>query len=128
MTAHGTTRGEILLQAIEEEVAQRLNPSGEDCPECGGEGYVADCFEEFACVDPESGCEECTRRCRGCAAMKRDRVNAVREEVVKCDDVEVAIAWLKDIGRWRDDITHDQVKEQMAVERAKLATVGEGQQ
>lgn len=36
------------------------------CSNCGGEGYVADCFEEYACVDPESGCELCMRRCDFC--------------------------------------------------------------
>ena len=30
-----------------------------DCPNCGGEGSVACCFEEHACIDPESGCDEC---------------------------------------------------------------------
>ena len=33
-------RGEILLDFICEEIDQRLNPEGEDCPECGGEGFV----------------------------------------------------------------------------------------
>jgi hypothetical protein len=40
----------------------------EDCPNCGGEGYVACCFEEWACVDPESGCDLCMRRCDWCNA------------------------------------------------------------
>lgn len=35
---------EFLLDFIYDEVDQRLNPSGEDCPECGGEGYISDCF------------------------------------------------------------------------------------
>ena len=37
-----------------------------DCPNCGGEGFVADCFEEWACLDPESGCDLCTHRCDWC--------------------------------------------------------------
>lgn len=37
-----------------------------ECWNCGGEGYVSSCFEEFACVDPESGCDDCTRRCDVC--------------------------------------------------------------
>ncbi len=108
------TRGERILEAIEEEVTQRLNPSGEDCPECGGEGYIYDCFEEFACIDPESGCQDCARRCRWCAELKRDWLKGVREEVIKLNDVEVATAWLKDIGRWRDDITDDQIRAELA--------------
>lgn len=34
-----------------------------ECPNCGGEGVVASCFEEWACVDPEKGCDLCRRRC-----------------------------------------------------------------
>lgn len=36
------------------------------CPNCGGEGVIYDCFEEYACIDPESGCSECRRRCDWC--------------------------------------------------------------
>jgi hypothetical protein len=121
MSGAEQSRGEILLEAIHDEVEHRLNPSGEDCPECGGDGFIYDCFEEFACVDPESGCSDCERKCRGCLQAKHDRLKLVREEVVKSDDVDIAIAWLKEIGRWRDDITADQVKEQMTAERAKLS-------
>lgn len=104
------TRGERILEAIEEEVMQRLNPSGEDCPECGGDGYTYDCFGEFACIDPESGCQDCARRCRWCSELKHDRLKAVREEVIKSNDVEIATAWLKDVGRWREGITEDQIR------------------
>jgi len=37
-----------------------------DCPNCGGEGWLADCFEEYACVDPEGGCDACTKLCDWC--------------------------------------------------------------
>lgn len=43
---------------------------GDVCPNCGGAGYVADCFEEFACIDPESGCDDCMRRCDWCNPRK----------------------------------------------------------
>jgi hypothetical protein len=36
------------------------------CPNCGGEGFYADCVEEWACADPESGCALCTRKCDWC--------------------------------------------------------------
>ena len=36
------------------------------CPNCGGEGIVYSCFEEWACIDPESGCDLCERRCDWC--------------------------------------------------------------
>jgi hypothetical protein len=37
-----------------------------DCGNCGGSGYVANCQTEYACVDPEEGCDECMRRCDWC--------------------------------------------------------------
>lgn len=37
-----------------------------DCWQCAGEGYTYDCFEEWACVDPEGGCDLCMRRCDVC--------------------------------------------------------------
>jgi hypothetical protein len=42
----------------------------EDCPNCGGEGYVSMCFEEFACIDPDGGCEDCMTRCDWCNPRK----------------------------------------------------------
>ena len=38
----------------------------DDCWYCGGEGFVSDCVSEYACIDPESGCDLCTRRCPEC--------------------------------------------------------------
>jgi hypothetical protein len=44
-----------------------LHDDGDDtCGNCGGEGYVAHCFEEWACVDPDSGCDLCMERCDWC--------------------------------------------------------------
>lgn len=40
------------------------------CPNCGGEGYVYSCFEEFACIDPEGGCDLCMSRCDWCRPRK----------------------------------------------------------
>lgn len=40
------------------------------CYECGGEGFVYYCFEEFACIDPEGGCDMCMRRCDLCRPRK----------------------------------------------------------
>lgn len=115
------SRGEILLEAIEDEVMQRLNPSGEDCWHCGGEGYTYDCIDG-CCIDAESGCEDCARRCIECATFERDRLKAIREEVVKSGDVEIATAWLKGIGRWRDDITEDHVRAELVAASAALQT------
>ena len=39
----------------------------DDCPNCGGSGIIYSCWTEYACVDPENGCEECARRCDWCS-------------------------------------------------------------
>ena len=36
-----------------------------DCWQCGGEGFVGDCWDGF-CVLAESGCDACTHRCDIC--------------------------------------------------------------
>lgn len=41
-------------------------PEDDCCPNCGGDGVVYSCFDECACVDPESGCDECERVCDWC--------------------------------------------------------------
>lgn len=42
----------------------------EDCWNCGGEGYVYNCLDEIGCIDPESGCDLCMRRCDICNPAK----------------------------------------------------------
>lgn len=42
------------------------NEYDSDCGNCGGEGYVANCQDEIGCIDPESGCDLCMRRCDWC--------------------------------------------------------------
>lgn len=37
-----------------------------ECWQCAGEGFVSYCLEEFACLDPEGGCDLCTRTCDIC--------------------------------------------------------------
>ena len=41
-----------------------------DCWNCGGEGFVSNCFTEYACIYPDEGCDECTRRCDICNPVK----------------------------------------------------------
>jgi hypothetical protein len=36
------------------------------CSNCDGEGYVAMCMTEYACVDPEYGCDQCMVLCDWC--------------------------------------------------------------
>jgi hypothetical protein len=38
----------------------------DQCGNCFGRGWVASCFEEFACIDPEEGCDDCLRPCDWC--------------------------------------------------------------
>ena len=40
-----------------------------DCWHCGGEGFIADCFDGF-CEAAEYGCEDCTRPCPECARVQ----------------------------------------------------------
>lgn len=39
---------------------------GDECWNCLGEGVTYSCEQEFACADPDSGCEWCERRCWVC--------------------------------------------------------------
>lgn len=43
----------------------------ETCWQCDGEGFVYDCFEEYACIDPEGGCDLCMSRCDICRPHRR---------------------------------------------------------
>ena len=36
-----------------------------ECPQCGGEGFVFQCFDGF-CEDADVGCDDCTRPCPEC--------------------------------------------------------------
>ena len=72
------------------------------------------------CADAEYGCEECTRPCPECRLHAGRRAKAIREEVIKAGDPDVATAWLKSIGRWRDDITSEQVMQELADAKALL--------
>jgi len=40
--------------------------SNDDCWNCGGEGVVYSCVEEWACMDPDYGCDFCASRCDVC--------------------------------------------------------------
>ena len=42
----------------------------DDCPNCGGEGYVSDCFDG-CCINAEDGCDLCTHRCDWCNPRPR---------------------------------------------------------
>ena len=113
----GEGRAEALFDFLVEEVDRHLNPNNDECWHCGGDGYVADCFDGL-CADAESGCEDCTRRCPECAINAGQRAKAIREEVINTGDVDVAREWLKSVGRWHDGITPEQISEQLSSARA----------
>lgn len=117
MSDYEKARADVLLDLIYDEVDQRLNPNQEECWNCGGGGVTFYCIDG-CCVDAESGCEDCERPCIECRINAGQRAKAVREEVIKANDVDIAIAWLKQIGRWHDGITPDQIKEQLAAASA----------
>lgn len=58
-----------------------FEPDPVECWNCGGEGYVSCCFEEYACIDPEGGCDECERRCDICNG--RGVLPAARDAAMK---------------------------------------------
>lgn len=125
-------RGELLLDCIVEDVDHRLNPDGDECWHCGGEGATYDCIDGF-CADPESGCSLCYRPCQECVIFNGNRAKAIREEVIKSGDTDIAIAWLKSIGRWSNGITRDRVSTEMAAalqsieaDRSPSPTEGDG--
>lgn len=65
-----------------------------DCYQCGGEGFYASCFEEWACMYPDEGCDLCTRRCDVCNPRK-----LTPEEEKTRDELRAALATaLKDQG------------------------------
>lgn len=39
-----------------------LDYEDDECPVCGGEGFVFDCFDG-CCLDADIGCDDCTRTC-----------------------------------------------------------------
>ena len=36
------------------------------CWQCDGEGFIAHCWEEWACLHPDDGCDQCRRKCDIC--------------------------------------------------------------
>lgn len=113
-------KGEILLDLIYDEVDQRLNPNCDECWYCAGEGETYDCIDG-CCADAESGCPDCAIPCPECRFHTARRAKAIREEVIKSGDLDIAVAWLKSIGRWSDDITPDQLRQQMEAAAALAA-------
>lgn len=105
-------RGEMLLEAIYDDVDRELNPNNDDCWHCGGEGETHDCIDG-CCAEADYGCELCSRPCIECRIHEANRARAVRKQVIASGDTDIAIAWLKSIGRWRDDIPIERVQAEL---------------
>lgn len=59
--------GPAIMSDIERrEEADDFDSPLDPCWNCDGEGFVYNCFEEYACIDPEGGCDLCMRRCDVC--------------------------------------------------------------
>jgi len=108
-----------MLDLVYDEVRMEMNPDNDDCPTCGGEGVIFECFDGF-CIDAEIGCDECTSRCPECARRNLAFARAVRKAVIESDDVDLARAWFRSINRPHGNITDAEIKAQMATARAKL--------
>lgn len=55
------------------QASQQSGSVGDDeCPVCGGEGFIFDCFDG-CCIDAEIGCDDCTSPCPECAALTKAR-------------------------------------------------------
>lgn len=65
-----------------------------DCWNCGGDGWVSHCFEAFACLHPDEGCDLCLKRCDVCNPRKL----TPEEEVQKTALREVMAAALKEVN------------------------------
>ena len=72
-----------------------------DCYQCGGEGFVWDCFDGF-CVNAEDGCDDCTRPCPECARSKREREKAERDETALKQVLADALSQPTDPNQERD--------------------------
>jgi hypothetical protein len=122
LTKAGTA--DLLLTAIYDEVNQRLNPSGDDCWNCAGEGTFHDCIDD-CCEDSEIGCDDCTHECTECVIFAGRVHRAVRLEIIASNDPDLAIAWLKDIGRWRGDIPREEVIRQLSEANERITLIPE---
>lgn len=88
----------FLLDAIYDDARHELNPSGDDCWSCGGEGYTFDCIDG-CCEDAESGCQDCATRCLECRSFEANIERYVRVQVLRAMDVPLAVAWAQRKGR-----------------------------
>lgn len=59
--------------------AEDDHDESDDCWNCGGDGFVSLCWEEWACADPEFGCDDCRWPCEICNPPHPPEVVAMTE-------------------------------------------------
>lgn len=88
----------FLLSALYEDAHRELNPDDDDCPDCGGEGYLLDectCGEDTCCcAEPEPP------RCIECARFEAKIERYVLVQILRVMDVPLTRAWAVRRGRW----------------------------
>jgi hypothetical protein len=93
-----------LLDMLFDQAHFDLNPSDDDCPNCGGEGYTFDCIDG-CCADAESGCEDCAKRCVECLRFEGAIRRHVELDVLRSMDLPLAKEFLRRTNRWSERIT-----------------------
>lgn len=85
------TKSQFLLSAIYEDAHRELNPSDEECPHCGGEGFIdgeCTCGEDCCCcAEPDPP------RCTECARFERNVERYVQIQVLRAMDIPLTRAW-----------------------------------
>lgn len=66
-----------------EDYDYRYDDDEAECWNCSGEGFVSNCFEEFACLHPDVGCDDCTRPCDVCRPRKPTEQDLALREVLR---------------------------------------------
>ena len=108
---------DFLLNAIYEDAQRELNPSDEECWNCGGEGYTYDCIDG-CCEDAESGCEQCASRCRECVHFEASIERYVRVQVLRSLDIPLARAYARRKGRLKEQHSDQHILANLHAARA----------
>ncbi len=70
-----------------------FNDDAANCSECGGTRFVSSCWDEWACLHPDEGCDFCTIRCEFCLpaiAMEARQGGDAKQGSVEDDSAAIA--------------------------------------
>lgn len=56
------SHGQSMDEAAADNFGLTADDLDEECSECGGEGFIFDCFDG-CCANADIGCDDCTRLC-----------------------------------------------------------------